>query len=104
MNFWVLIYRFALIVVCVLAAIGVICVFLPKCHRFQELQRQKVALTEQNARVEARVRQLESKRERFNSEPEFVERVAREQGMAKPGETIFKFTEVTNPVGRAAKP
>jgi cell division protein FtsB len=104
MNFWVLIYRVALIVVSVLVVIGVICVFLPKCHRFQELQRQKIALTEQCARVEARVRQLESNRERFNGESEFVERIAREQGMAKPGETIFKFSEVSNAAGRAVKP
>jgi cell division protein FtsB len=103
MNFWLLVYRFAWIVVVVLLVIGVICIFLPKCHRFQDLQRQKMALAEANARVEAQIRQIEKRQERFRNDPEFVERVAREQGMAKPGETIFKFGEPTNEVRRTPR-
>ena len=99
MNYWVLLYRFAWIVVIVLCVIGVITIFLPECHSFQELQRRKLALEDGNARLEARVRELEQNQARFRTDPEFVERIARGQGMAKPGETIFKFpASSTNPV------
>jgi cell division protein FtsB len=100
MNFWVLVYRFAWILVIVLCVIAAICVFLPKCHSFQDLQQKKLTLAEGNARLDARVRQLEKDQDRFRTDPEFVERVARQQGMAKPGETIFKFADNTNEVRR----
>jgi cell division protein FtsB len=92
MNFWILVYRFAWIVVVVSCVIAVVCVFLPKAHSYRELQKRKVALEESNARMEARARQLESNQQRFRSDPDFIERIAREQGRAKPGETIFRFS------------
>jgi cell division protein FtsB len=97
MNFWVVVYRFAWIVVIVAGVIAVVCVFLPKAHSYQELQRRKTALEESNARMEARVRQLEQNQMRFRTDPEYVERIAREQGMAKPGETIFRFPTTNAP-------
>jgi cell division protein FtsB len=97
MNIWVLLYKFAWIVVVVACVIGVVCVFIPKAHSYRELQKRKVALEENNARMEARARQLEINQQRFRSDPDFVERIAREQGRAKPGETIFRFP-VTNAV------
>ncbi len=92
MSYWVLIYRFAWILVVVLCVIGLICIFLPEAHRFQELQKRKLVLERENAAIEARVRQLEKNQSDFVHNPEFVERIAREQGMAKPGETVFKVT------------
>ena len=97
MNIWVLLYKFAWIVVVVACVIGVVCVFIPKAHSYRELQKRKVDLEENNARMEARARQLEMNQQRFRSDPDFVERIAREQGRAKPGETIFRFP-VTNAV------
>ena len=92
MSYWVVVYRFAIVLVAIFVVFALICLFLPKCHRYQELQRRKLALSESNAKMESRVRQLESNQTRFETDPEFVERVARQQGMAKPGETIFKMT------------
>ncbi len=91
MNIWVLLYKFAWIVVMVVCVIGVVCVFIPKAHSYRELQKRKIALEENNARMEARARQLETNQQRFRSDPDFIERIAREQGRAKPGETIFRF-------------
>ena len=96
MNYWVLIYRFAWIVVVVLLVIGMICIFLPKCHSYQELLRKKADLDAENARLELSTRQLEQNQQRMQNDPAFVERVAREQGMAKPGETIFRAVGNTN--------
>ena len=39
MNFWVVMYRFAWVVVIVAGVIAVVCVFLPKAHNYQELQK-----------------------------------------------------------------
>jgi cell division protein FtsB len=101
MNFWVVLYRFAWIVVIISCVIAVVCVFLPKAHSYRELQKRKLAIEENNARTEARVRQLESNQQRFRSDPDFVERIAREQGRAKPGETIFRFP-ATNTVSTSS--
>lgn len=100
MNFWVLVYRFAWIVVIVSAIIGVVCVFLPKCHNFQELQKRKSTIEESNTRMEARIREMEKRQQRFKTDPEFVERIAREQRMVKPGETVYMFP-ATNSAARA---
>lgn len=100
MNFWVMLYRFAWIIVIVCCVIAVICVFVPRAHTQQELQRRKRSLEDNNARLESRIRQLDEKQQRFRTDPEFVERIAREQGMAKPGETIFRFPS-TNKVSGA---
>ena len=102
MNFWVVMYRFAWIVVIIACVIAVVCVFLPKAHNYQELQSRKVVLEDNNARMEARIRLLEQNRQRFHSDPDFVERIARGQGMAKPGETIFRFS-TTNATVAAGK-
>lgn len=91
MNYWVLLYRVAWVVVGVSIAVAVVCVFLPRANNLQELQKRRAALQQGNARLEDKLRQLEDNEHRFRSDPEFVERTAREQGMARPGETIFRF-------------
>ena len=96
MNFWVMLYRFAWIIVVVCCVIAVICVFVPSAHTHQELQKRKRSIEDGNARLESRIRQLDEKQQRFRTDPEFVERIAREQGMAKPGETIFRFATTNN--------
>jgi cell division protein FtsB len=103
MNFWVVLYRIAWIVVIVALTIGIVCVFLPKCYSYQELKKRRQALEESNVRTEARIRGLERRQERFRTDPEYVERVAREQGMVKPGETVFRFAG-TNAQSRSRQP
>ncbi len=103
MNFWVLVYRLAWMVVIASGMVAVVCVFLPKTHNYQTLQNRKEVLVQGNAAMEARIRQFEQNQKRFRSDPEFVERSAREQGMAKPGETIFRFP-ATNAVMRSVRP
>lgn len=94
-----MLYRFAWIVVIVCCVIAIICVFVPRAHNYQDLQRRKRGLEEDNSRLEARIRDLNEKQQRFRSDPEFVERLAREKGMAKPGETIFRFPATNSPAG-----
>ena len=76
----------------VLTAIVLVCVFVPKCHGIRELQRKKALLNEENRKLDQATKDLRLKRERFQSEPAFVERVAREAGMVRMDEIVFKFT------------
>ena len=72
--------------------IGCLGIFLPKCQEFQALQRVKDARAEEIKRLREEIRVEESKCMRYECDKEFVERTARELGMVKPGETVFKFT------------
>lgn len=76
----------------VLVIIGLVCVFLPKCHGLRELQRKKAVLQEENRDIDQATKDLRVKRERFKSDPAFVERVARETGMVRTDEVVFQFT------------
>jgi len=91
-NYWVVVYRLAWGLLVVLFGVGLVCAFLPKCHRVRELQRRKAVLQQENRRIETVTRDLAMKQERFRTDPAFVERTAREEGMAKPHETVFRFT------------
>ena len=91
MNYWVAIYRFAWVLLGILCAIGLLCVFIPKCRSLRSLHDQNLRVEEGNRRIEERIRTLQVKRQRFASDPSFVERTARETGMVKPDETIFRF-------------
>ena len=102
MNYWVLIYRFAWIVLVILCLVGLACIFLPKCEQYRELQQRKVVLQRENEQIEAAVKRLQQKQEMLQTDRAFVERTARELGMAKAGETIFKLTRDAGP-GRAVK-
>ena len=92
MNYWVVIYRFAWTILTVLLLIGLACVFAPKCRTVRELQRQKRDTEIANRAREHAVDELKRKQERFLSDPAFVERTARETGMIKPDEILFKLT------------
>ena len=94
MNFWVLLYRFSWVVVAVLALVLGVSLFLPQIRQYQEVQRRKDAL-EEDVRLEERIiAHLKRQQERLQNDPRFVERIAREEfGLAKPGETVFRFTD-----------
>lgn len=95
MRIWNWILRFGWTIFLALGLLGVFFYFLPRCREYERLQHTKLALEEDNARREANIRQLETKRRRFAYDKDFVERIARELGMAKPGETIYKFNPET---------
>lgn len=92
MNYWVTIYRFACVLLIVLFAVALICLFLPKCNKLRELQRERAELQKENRKLENQIKELAIKQERFNSDLTFVEHTAREMDMIKPEETVFKFT------------
>jgi cell division protein FtsB len=92
MRHWGPIYRAAWIVVVLLVLIGVACMFAPRFRRLSEMQKRKTELAERLRRTEEETIALRSRQERFRTDPAFVEQVAREAGMVKPDETIFRYT------------
>ena len=96
MKPWNFIGRVAVVIIIILGLTGVLLFFLPKLRESQQLQRSKATLEESNNRMEAQIRLLESKCKRFNYDKEFVERTARELGMVKPDETVYKFYTTNN--------
>lgn len=95
MNYWLIIYRFAVAIIVVLCLIGVMFMFLPKCYRISKLQQTKTQLENENKQRETDTRELRIKQERFTSDPAFVQRTAREVGMVKPHEVVFRFSNAT---------
>lgn len=96
MSYWKRIYKIAIILLCILAMIAIISIFLPRLNTTRELQLKNVELSEENTRIEEATRELKRKRERFLTDPKFVVRTAREQGMVKSNETVFRFTNRQN--------
>ena len=91
MNYWAVIYRFAAIILVILLIIGVVFLFLPPSNAIREYRTRRTALQRENEQLEARIRELVEKQARFRSDPTFVERTAREAGMVKSNEVIFKL-------------
>ncbi len=67
--------------------------FLPKFRSIRELQRRKSAIELENKHIEQETKKLRLKREKFKTDPEFIESVARDSGRVKPDEVIFKFID-----------
>ena len=95
MNYWVLIYRCAWVMLVILCVIGLTCIFLPKCRQYQEWQQKREQLQTETDQIESSIKKLQQQQEQLQTDPAFVERTARELGMAKPGETIFKVQRET---------
>ena len=86
----------------VLLGIAAVAMVLPKCNERRELRRRKTELLEENLRLANSTRELTERHERFAKEPAFVERVAKESGMIKSDEIVFRYSN--DPSGEAMAP
>lgn len=69
-------------------------VFRPVLEERTALEAKKAELEVKVADLEAQLKELRENQARLESDPRFVEKVAREDlGYAKPGETVFRFVE-----------
>ncbi len=71
--------------------IGFAALFTPKYAQYSELNQRVRTMQESNSELETAIRRLESYQQRFASDRSFVERTARELGMAKPDEIVYKY-------------
>lgn len=93
MNVWKAIYRVSWVVLAGLILAGIFCIFGPKFNHLRKMQKDKNELQKENQRLESEITQLRTKQERFTSDPRFVERTAKEMGMIRTNEIVFKFDE-----------
>ena len=94
MNFWVLIYRVGWITLAVLVVVAVIAMFVPQVRHHNELRRHEAALQDEIRLEEEILKHLQKQQKLLSEDPRFVEKIAREElGYAKPGETVFRFTD-----------
>lgn len=103
MNVWVFIYRTAWTALIILGVVGLVAAFAPKVRQLRDLQKKETRLEEEIRYEDDLLRNLKTKQERLQNDPRFAERIAREElGLAKPGETVFKFMDdaQTNARGR----
>ena len=92
MNHWVIVYRVAWGAAILLLIIVAMTFFIPKNKALQDYQKRRGLLQQENRQTEAVVNDLKERQDRFNTDPAFVERTAREAGMVKKDEIVFKFT------------
>jgi cell division protein FtsB len=82
---------FAIGVVVVTVAVGVVGAYVSLTHRMRQLQRRCDQEQAAARQFETKTGDLRGRQERFLREPAFVERVAREHGLVKTNEVVFKF-------------
>ena len=92
MDYWRVIYRLAWIVLIVIVPVGIGSMFAPRCSSLRYLHQKRAAIAEENRRTEEMTRELQIRQERFLSDPLFVERVAREAGMVKSNEVVYRVS------------
>lgn len=94
-NIGVFLQKFAWIALCVIVVVSFACLFLPRCRQLTALNRRRLELETHNSALQRAIAELKWKQERFLSDPDFVEHVAREAGRIKSDEILFKFTNRT---------
>ena len=98
MNVWKFTQRICLIASVALLIAIVVSFFLPLIDRQKELRAREVALQQDIQKEAEQLRLLKLKQQKLQEDPRFVEQIAREDwNYAKPGETIFRFTEDESP-------
>ena len=92
MNYWATIYKCLWGVAILLLVAVMISFFIPKYRTLCEYRKKRDDLQQTNQRTETMIRDLRRKQEQILSDPAFIERTARESGMVKQDEVVFKFT------------
>lgn len=99
MSVWALIYRlsFALVIGVALFWLGIW--FYPQFKQVNDMSEKQRQVEEEIRMEEEALRYLRTKQQRLLNDPRFVEKIAREElGLAKPGETVFKFVDDPTPL------
>jgi cell division protein FtsB len=99
MSVWVLIYRISSALVIAVALIWVGSLFYPQFKQVGDLSAKQQEIEAEIHHDAEILRHLRLKQERLLNDPRYVEKIAREElGLAKPGETVFKFVDDPTPL------
>ena len=83
--------QFITVVIIAAIIVGGVFFLLPSYHRTEELKRQSQQLAEQIEQQKREIAKLQEYQQRFRSDPDFVERIARQNNKVFPGELVFVF-------------
>lgn len=78
-------------VLIVIVLIGVTNAFLPKYKELRLVQAEKAEAEELECLDKELLQALKEKQDRFARDSQFVQQIAHDMGMARPGEVLFKF-------------
>lgn len=98
MTIWIAIYRFAWIMVVILVVLILSFMAIPKFQKYQTLQTNKQTVEQAKQQGEEDLRTLQSNQEQFRTDDQFLIDTAREAGMVRSNEVVFKFTNVPSNV------
>jgi cell division protein DivIC len=91
-NIWAKLAKVMQILVALAVIAGIVACFLPVIHQEHRLQREKADTEAKIATEEAINRQYNRQFDLLKTNPEYVERIARDRlNVGKPGEMIFRF-------------
>ncbi len=82
-----------MVVLAVLFVFGFAILVTPQYRKLSAHERRLEDLRQERAREETRLQELRVRQQRFQTDPEYVRRVAHEIGMVEPKEMIFRFHE-----------
>ncbi len=99
MNIWVVIQRISASLIVAVALVWAWSLFYPQFKQTRDLTLRQQAIEEEIQRDNEVLQHLRKKQQQLLNDPRFVEKIAREVlGLAKPGETVFKFDDDATPL------
>lgn len=97
-TIWTIIYRSAWMLLALLLILTGIFMAIPKLRGYQNLQGQKEVLEVERQQSEEKLRELQFNQEQFRTDDQFLIDTAREAGMVRSNEVVYKFTNVPSNV------
>ena len=76
-----------------MASLGAVLMFAPKVREFRDLQTRDADKQREIDETDAEYNKYRDNNRRFPADRDFVEKVAHEEGFARPNETIVQFSE-----------
>lgn len=93
MNYLKVIWSWAWAAITLVMLVGLGLIFMPEYQKYHENKENLQKLQDALKAEDALISQLQDDQRRFKTDPDFVEEVAHEKGLAHPGEIIFKFVD-----------
>jgi|YNPMSStandDraft_1061717.scaffolds.fasta_scaffold86344_2 cell division protein FtsB len=104
MSLWTLIYRTCWVLLIVMILVGAAMVMIPRWQEMRAYQQRQIELQREIETEEEMIKLLRMKQERFQTDPEFVERLARDLGLVRSNEVLIRVTTETSGTAAASIP
>lgn len=80
-------------------------IYLPVLTRYREMKTQEEEISARILKLDSQIRELQEERELLKNDLTYIEKVIREEmGLARPGETVYKFVTEKLPMPQDTAP